>query len=72
MRNFEAEFLLIFMISTMCCGSCVWLKLLCLDSGKFCSSASNIASVIVCVAASTESLALPISGKEVVAYLWDS
>ena len=40
------------MISTMCCGSCGCLKLLGLDLGMFCSSASNIASVIAFAAAS--------------------
>ena len=60
------------MISTMCCGSCGCLKLLGLDLGMFCSSASNIASVIACVAASTLSFVLPMSGKEAVADLRDS
>ena len=57
------------MISTMCCGSCGCSKSLGLDLGMFCSSASNIASVIACVAASTLSLVLPMSEKKVVADL---
>ena len=60
------------MISTMFCGRCGCLKLLGLDLGMFCSSASNIASVVAFVAASTLSLVLPMSGKEVVADIRDS
>ena len=56
----------------MCCGTCGCLKLLGLDLGMFCPSASNIASVIACVAASTLSLVVPMSRKEVVADLGDS
>ena len=56
----------------MRCGTCGCLKLLGLDLGMFCPSVSNIASVIACVAASTRSLVLPMSGKEVVADLRDS
>ena len=60
------------MISTICCENCGCLKLLGLDLGMFCRYASNIASVISCVAASTLFLVLPMSGKQVVADLRDS
>ena len=48
------------------------LKLLGSDLGMCYSSASDIASVIACVVASTLSLVVLMSGKEVVADLRDS